>query len=198
MQRLHQGAAVWYCSDFSGVDEGASALKVLRCNVVHLFTSEANPVLREELKKRHPECRNFYCGATLGDIWKLKCELPPSGYGHLVYTAAVTDDKDLPRCCEVIDELRPDAYVICSANDMVMQRFAFQALPQCTYFSAYETDFCTVDQLGLTCVGVKRLDRPKNPHAMPWNHQLKVAEGGANATEMWMKVFEWLLPAINA
>lgn len=146
MQRLHQGAAVWYCTDFSGVVEGAAALKVLRCNVVHLFASEANPVLGEELKKRRPECRNICCGAALSDIWKLKAEL---------YTAAVTDSKDLPRCCEVIDELRPDVYVICSADDMVMQRFTFQALPQCTYFSAYQTDFRAVDHLGLTCTAVR-------------------------------------------
>lgn len=116
-------------------------MKALRRNVARLFASEANPVLQE----KHPERRNIYPGAALGDIWKLKAELPPSGYGHLVYAAAVTDYKDLPRCCEVIDELRPDVYVICSANDMAIQRFAnFQALPQCIYLSAYEIPFASM------------------------------------------------------
>ena len=109
--RRAEERTIWYMSDFSGLDLPASAMRRVKPDMVHLFSSEVDSPGFQML---HPNCRNSTCGRVVH--WKLRCELPPPRFGFKCYVADLTGCvvTAVPRdvLFEALSQLEPDIFVL--------------------------------------------------------------------------------------
>ena len=78
---------VWYCSDCSGLEVGALALKRIFKEFKHWFASEMDPATRKVLKATHPNVEAIFEDATKHDLGHLRRARLNHSEALLIYTS---------------------------------------------------------------------------------------------------------------
>ena len=136
---------IFYCSDCSGLDGAAFALKRLRSKVVHLFGSEIDPKYMKVFKTLHPDCREVFSDMTKREHWMIRSQLPPPQHAAVVYCAGFpcqpysrqgkrggSNDERSEVIWHIVDTLEtllPDLFILEQVPDLVgAEVFRDQAL----------------------------------------------------------------------
>ena len=86
-KKTKAGPKLWYCSDCSGMDIAALALKRSKAPFRHWFASENSGPERQALKAIHPEIEHIFEDCNGRNLNKLKAERLANPEKKLVYTS---------------------------------------------------------------------------------------------------------------